>query len=105
MAGAVSFRLDELAARVGGEVVGDGAVRIEGVAHEFSTINGVKEVLHTSCSCTSNPDTNLMVCNPICLDASSPDNTTGSKGPGSPLWTLMALKDPQRGIETCTVNR
>ncbi len=32
MAGAPSFRLDDLAARVGGEVVGDGAARIAGVA-------------------------------------------------------------------------
>ena len=63
-------------------------------------INGVTEILHTSCSCPI-PDYNLKVCNPICLDASSPDNTTGSKGPASPLWTLMALKDPSLGIITC----
>jgi hypothetical protein len=42
-----------------------------------------------------------MVCHPECLDASSPDNTAGVKGPGSPLWTLVALKDPNLGVVTC----
>ena len=65
------------------------------------TINGALEVFHTSCSCTATPETNLVVCDPICLDSSSPDNTTGSKGPGSPLWTLVSLKDPSLGVETC----
>jgi hypothetical protein len=59
------------------------------------------EILHTSCSCTANPETNLKVCNPLCLDASSPDNSTGTKGPASPLWTLMVLKDPNLGVITC----
>jgi len=65
------------------------------------TINGVVEVLHTSCSCKATPDTNLAVCDPMCLDSSSPDNTTGFKGAPSPLWTLVGLKDPKLGTETC----
>ncbi|TMB10680.1 MAG: hypothetical protein E6J71_26440, partial [Deltaproteobacteria bacterium] len=65
------------------------------------TINGTSEVLHTSCSCKATPDTNLALCDPMCLDASSPDNTTGTKGPPSPLWTLVGLKDPTLGTETC----
>src|SRR5262249_24295862 len=62
------------------------------------TTNGVLEVLHTSCSCTATPETNLVPCDPLCLDASSPDNTTGTKGPPSPLWTLVSEKDPRLGI-------
>src|SRR5438094_840230 len=65
------------------------------------TINGVAEVLHTSCSCKATPDTNLALCDPMCLDSSSPDNTTGFKGAPSPLWTLVGLKDPTLGTETC----
>src|SRR5207244_7954322 len=65
------------------------------------TINGVVEVLHTSCSCKATPDTNLALCDPMCLDSSSPDNTTGFKGAPSPLWTLVGLKDPKLGTETC----
>ena len=64
-------------------------------------INGVLEVLHTSCSCRATPETNLQVCNPVCLDSSSPDNSTGAKGPGSPLWTLVAEKNPSLGTQTC----
>src|SRR6058998_1366928 len=45
--------------------------------------------------------TNLALCDPMCLDASSPDNTTGFKGAPSPLWTLVGLKDPTLGTETC----
>src|SRR5437773_12043402 len=37
----------------------------------------------------------------MCLDSSSPDNPTGTKGPPSPLWTLVGLKDPTLGTETC----
>src|SRR5207244_119806 len=58
-------------------------------------------ILHTSCSCRLNPSTNLALCDPMCLDASSPDNTTGIKGTPSPLWTLVGLKDPTLGTETC----
>src|SRR5438094_356685 len=65
------------------------------------TINGDSEVLHTSCSCRATPETNLALCNPACLDSSSPDNTTGFKGAPSPLWTLVGLKDPKLGTETC----
>ncbi|TMA85863.1 MAG: hypothetical protein E6J77_11565 [Deltaproteobacteria bacterium] len=65
------------------------------------TINGVAEVLHTSCSCKATPETNLALCDPMCLDSSSPDNTTGFKGAPSPLWTLVGLKDPTLGTETC----
>jgi len=65
------------------------------------TINGTSEVLHTSCSCRATPETNLALCNPACLDSSSPDNTTGFKGAPSPLWTLVGLKDPSLGTETC----
>src|SRR5438132_1347821 len=65
------------------------------------TINGDSEVLHTSCSCRATPETNLALCNPACLDSSSPDNTTGVKGAPSPLWTLVGLKDPSLGSETC----
>src|SRR5206468_2765693 len=65
------------------------------------TINGDSEVLHTSCSCRATPETNLALCNPACLDSSSPDNTTGFKGAPSPLWTLVGLKDPSLGTETC----
>src|SRR5438034_1379563 len=65
------------------------------------TINGVSEVLHTSCSCKATPETNLALCDPMCLDSSSPDNPTGTKGPPSPLWTLVGLKDPTLGTETC----
>src|SRR5205809_4849243 len=65
------------------------------------TINGDSEVLHTSCSCRATPETNLPLCNPACLDSSSPDNTTGFKGAPSPLWTLVGLKDPKLGTETC----
>src|SRR5439155_1443174 len=61
------------------------------------TINGDSEVLHTSCSCRATPETNLALCNPACLDSSSPDNTTGFKGAPSPLWTLVGLKDPKLG--------
>jgi hypothetical protein len=64
-------------------------------------INGVLEILHTSCSCRDTPETNLMVCNPMCLDAGSPDNPTGSKGPPSPLWTLVSVRDPGNGVSTC----
>src|SRR5213593_953541 len=45
--------------------------------------------------------TNLALCDPMCLDASRPDNTTGTKGAPSPLWTLVGLKDPTLGTETC----
>ncbi len=65
------------------------------------TIDSSYEILHTSCSCRANPETNLKVCNPLCLDASSPDNPTGTKGPASPLWTLVALRDPTLGIINC----
>src|SRR5438874_603630 len=65
------------------------------------TINGTAEVLHTSCSCRATPETNLALCDPMCLDSSSPDNPTGTKGPPSPLWTLVGLKDPRLGTETC----
>src|SRR5436189_262762 len=65
------------------------------------TINGVSEVLHTSCSCRATPETNLALCDPMCLDSASPDNPTGTKGPPSPLWTLVGLKDPTLGTETC----
>src|SRR5438477_2258156 len=65
------------------------------------TIDGVSEVLHTSCSCRATPETNLALCDPMCLDSSSPDNPTGTKGPPSPLWTLVGLKDPKLGTETC----
>ena len=65
------------------------------------TINGTPEILHTSCSCRATPDTNLALCDPMCLDSSSPDNTTGFKGAPSPLWTLVGLKDPKLGTETC----
>src|SRR5437667_156050 len=65
------------------------------------TINGDSEVLHTSCSCRATPETNLALCNPACLDSSSPDHTTGFKGAPSPLWTLVGLKDPSLGSETC----
>src|SRR5438876_6084766 len=64
-------------------------------------IDGVSEVLHTSCSCRATPETNLALCDPMCLDSSSPDNPTGTKGPPSPLWTLVGLKDPKLGTETC----
>src|SRR5437773_3452873 len=37
----------------------------------------------------------------MCLDSSSPDNPTGTKGPPSPLWTLVGLKDRTLGTETC----
>jgi len=70
-------------------------------AQTTATINGVSEVLHTSCSCRATPETNLALCDPMCLDASSPDNTTGFKGAPSPLWTLVGLKDPTLGTETC----
>jgi hypothetical protein len=66
------------------------------------TINGALEVLHTSCSCRDTPETNLQVCNPVCLDSSSPDNPTGSKGPPSPLWTLISVIDPGNGLSTCS---
>src|SRR2546428_707508 len=65
------------------------------------TINGTSEILHTSCSCRATPETNLALCDPMCLDSSSPDNPTGTKGPPSPLWTLVGLKDPTLGTETC----
>src|SRR5438128_1040417 len=65
------------------------------------TINGVSEVLHTSCSCKATPETNLALCDPMCLDSSSPDNPTGTKGPPSPLWTLVGLKDKTLGTEIC----
>jgi hypothetical protein len=88
---------------------GENGFSIDATAHRASKlgaqtrvdINTSYEVLHTSCSCKASPETNLKVCNPLCLDASSPDNPTGSKGPGSPLWTLMVLKDPSLGVITC----
>jgi hypothetical protein len=88
---------------------GENGFTIDATAHAKSklgskttiAINGVVEVLHTSCSCRETPDTNLRVCNPVCLDSSSPDNDTGQKGPGSPLWTLISLKDPTLGVQTC----
>jgi hypothetical protein len=67
------------------------------------TINGALEILHTSCSCRDTPETNLQVCNPACLDGGSPDNPTGSKGPGSPLWTYVSVKDPGNGVSTCSM--
>src|SRR5881396_3824516 len=36
-----------------------------------------------------------------CAWTRSPDNTTGFKGAPSPLWTLVGLKDPTLGTETC----
>src|SRR5439155_26299406 len=94
-----------------GEVLptSDNGFSIDATAHGKSslgattkvTLNGVTEVLHTSCSCKATPDTNLALCDPVCLDASSPDNTTGVKGAPSPLWTLVGLKDKTLGTEIC----
>src|SRR5439155_39203 len=42
------------------------------------TIDGVSEVLHTSCSCKATPETNLALCDPMCLDSSSPNTVTGT---------------------------
>jgi hypothetical protein len=47
------------------------------------------EVFHTSCSCKT---FNFVPGEPVCLDSSSPDNTTGSKGAPSPLFELISLK-------------
>jgi cysteine-rich repeat protein len=53
----------------------------------------VQEIFHTSCSCPDTFNTNLVVGEPMCLDSNSPDATQG-KGTPSPLWTLVALRDP-----------
>ena len=47
------------------------------------------EILHTSCSCNMN---NFIPGQPACLDASSPDNTTGVKGAPSPLFLVLDFK-------------
>jgi hypothetical protein len=53
-------------------------------------INGVlTEVLHTSCSCRMN---NFIPRQPACLDASSPDNPTGTKGEPSPIFIVLDFK-------------
>ncbi len=64
-------------------------------------VNGsstAQEIFHTSCSCTGNPSVNLVVGAAMCLDANSPDNTAGVKGTPSPLWRLVALRDPTLGV-------
>jgi hypothetical protein len=64
------------------------------------SVNGVlSEIFHTSCSCPVTYNTNLVIGEPMCLDASSPDNLPlpGVKGRPSPLWTLVGLKDPTLG--------
>jgi hypothetical protein len=57
-----------------------------------------QEIFHTSCSCPDSFGDNLVVGAPMCLDANSPDNTTKTKGTPSPLWTLVALRDPSLGL-------
>jgi hypothetical protein len=53
-------------------------------------INGVlTEILHTSCSCNMN---NFIPGLPACLDSSSPDNPTGTKGEPSPLFLVLDFK-------------
>jgi hypothetical protein len=47
------------------------------------------EILHTSCSCNMN---NFVPGQPACLDASSPDNPTGTKGEPSPLFLVLDFK-------------
>ena len=51
--------------------------------------NVLTEVLHTSCSCNQN---NFTPGQPACLDASSPDNPTGTKGEPSPLFLVLDFK-------------
>jgi hypothetical protein len=51
--------------------------------------NVLTEVLHTSCSCNQN---NFTPGQPACLDASSPDNPTGTKGAPSPLFLVLDFK-------------
>jgi hypothetical protein len=47
------------------------------------------EVFHTSCSCNQN---NFIPGQPACLDATSPDNATGTKGYPSPLFLVLDFK-------------
>jgi hypothetical protein len=64
-------------------------------------VNGsatAQEIFHTSCSCPDSFGTNLIVGAPMCLDANSPDNSAGTKGTPSPLWQLVALRDPSLGV-------
>jgi hypothetical protein len=51
--------------------------------------NVLTEILHTSCSCNMN---NFIPGQPACLDASSPDNPTGTKGEPSPLFLVLDFK-------------
>jgi hypothetical protein len=51
--------------------------------------NMLTEVFHTSCSCNQN---NFIPGLPACLDASSPDNPTGTKGYPSPLFMVLDFK-------------
>jgi hypothetical protein len=51
--------------------------------------NVLTEILHTSCSCRMN---NFVPGLPACLDASSPDNPTGTKGEPSPLFQVLDFK-------------
>ena len=54
-------------------------------------LNGVlKEILHTSCSCSMN---NFIPGQPACLDAGSPDNASGIKGAPSPLFQVLDFKN------------
>ena len=51
--------------------------------------NVLTEILHTSCSCRMN---NFVPGLPACLDASSPDNPTGTKGQPSLLFQVLDFK-------------
>jgi hypothetical protein len=54
------------------------------------SFNGVlTEVLHTSCSCRMN---NFVPGLPACLDASSPNNPTSTKGEPSPNFLVLDFK-------------
>jgi hypothetical protein len=48
--------------------------------------NVLTEVMHTSCSCP------IIIGQPACLDASSPDNPTKVKGTPSPLFLVLDFK-------------
>ncbi len=63
-------------------------------------IDDEHEVFNTECDDKNREHGGMEIGRGMCLDESSPNNHTGSKGVISAKWSLVASVDPKRGLRT-----